>query len=186
MRTHHYLLAAPLAALALPVLPTLHFSNSQDSTGHTISTGSGSHDRNGDIASKQSKRFTLALEENVDYAGNDGPLELVRAHAKFTRSLPTWVANVARNRSDVNSAFHTYLQQIQSKLCALDEYIYFRKKLTKNIDGDDRGTISASPPAAYDAQYVVPVDIGTPPQRVHLNLDTGSGDLLVVTLHPPC
>ena len=39
------------------------------------------------------------------------------------------------------------------------------------------GTAPAYPPLFYDSEYVIPVKIGTPPQTIYLNLDTGSSDL---------
>lgn len=41
----------------------------------------------------------------------------------------------------------------------------------------ETGTAVARPTEGYDSEYVLPVDIGTPPQTIPLNLDTGSADL---------
>ncbi|KAH6606907.1 aspartic proteinase [Trichoderma cornu-damae] len=47
--------------------------------------------------------------------------------------------------------------------------------------GNTTGTAVASPSPGGDAEYVIPVKIGTPPQTVPLNLDTGSSDLWVLS-----
>ena len=42
---------------------------------------------------------------------------------------------------------------------------------------DSTGTVVAYPAPSFDSEYVVPVEMGTPPQTIYLNLDTGSSDL---------
>ncbi|KAK2604728.1 hypothetical protein N8I77_007634 [Diaporthe amygdali] len=42
-----------------------------------------------------------------------------------------------------------------------------------------RQTVSAIPPEGLDYEYVCPVQVGTPPQTLYLNFDTGSSDLWV-------
>ena len=41
----------------------------------------------------------------------------------------------------------------------------------------ETGTAVSRPTEGYDSEYVLQVDIGTPPQTIPLNLDTGSADL---------
>ncbi len=48
---------------------------------------------------------------------------------------------------------------------------------TTGVLGSTGGSVIASPPYGYDYEYVCPVQLGTPPQTVFLDLDTGSGDL---------
>ncbi|OAA63786.1 endothiapepsin precursor [Cordyceps fumosorosea ARSEF 2679] len=45
--------------------------------------------------------------------------------------------------------------------------------------GHESGASAASPSTFTDGQYVIAVDIGTPPRRFHLNLDTASSDAWV-------
>ncbi|KAG9257185.1 aspartic peptidase domain-containing protein [Emericellopsis atlantica] len=106
---------------------------------------------------KANKRFSLGEVPNVDYKGGDAPLELIKAHTKYQSELPPWLRSVVESNPDLSSKFKSYLQM--------------------GGDAGMTGTVSASPPAFYDVQYVVPADIGTPPQRTFLNLDTGSSDL---------
>jgi len=46
------------------------------------------------------------------------------------------------------------------------------------------GTTPAVPPNGFDWEFISPVDIGTPPQTVFLDLDTGSADLSVLSPTP--
>ena len=39
------------------------------------------------------------------------------------------------------------------------------------------GTVPATSPPRYDTEYVIPMQIGTPPETLNVNLDTGSADL---------
>ncbi|TQV90656.1 endothiapepsin precursor [Cordyceps javanica] len=54
-----------------------------------------------------------------------------------------------------------------------------RRRRPEQLGGWQSGSAAASPSAFTDNQYVVEVDIGTPPQRFRLNPDTGSGDVWV-------
>lgn len=39
------------------------------------------------------------------------------------------------------------------------------------------GSVSANPQAGYDVEYLSPISVGSPAQRLNLNFDTGSADL---------
>lgn len=65
---------------------------------------------------------------------------------------------------------------------AITQNPLLKHKFTLLRDGavDQQGTVAARPVRPdYDSEYVIPVQIGNPPQTVPINLDTGSADLWV-------
>ncbi|KAJ3577666.1 hypothetical protein NPX13_g2901 [Xylaria arbuscula] len=52
------------------------------------------------------------------------------------------------------------------------------------ISARTSGSVEAAP-EQYDIQYLTPVDIGTPPQTLHLDFDSGSSDLWVFSSKMP-
>ncbi|EAA29810.3 hypothetical protein GE21DRAFT_4947 [Neurospora crassa] len=58
----------------------------------------------------------------------------------------------------------------------------YREELEKR--GDITATVAAIPPPG-NYEYVSPVEIGTPPQTVWMNIDTGSADFWVVSTDTP-
>ncbi|CRK14316.1 hypothetical protein BN1708_002594, partial [Verticillium longisporum] len=112
--------------------------------------------------------FTLRQVENKDFAGQTGLDELVWAYIKYNAELPAKVREAIVIGKHVNARF---------------------KGLVQRGTTDDKsasfGTVQAFPPRNVDIQYVVPVQIGSPPQTVFLNLDTGSGDLWTFSSETP-
>lgn len=96
MKAAHYLLATPLGTLAAAVPGPIVVNN-------TLIPNV--------ITPKAGKSFSLCEEHNLDYTGGDAPMEMIRAHSKFTKSLSPWVANMIASNPDMNSKFNSYVQQ---------------------------------------------------------------------------
>ncbi|TAQ90352.1 hypothetical protein B7494_g1333 [Chlorociboria aeruginascens] len=62
-----------------------------------------------------------------------------------------------------------------------------QRRANSGRSGPSSGDVPATPfPSSYDREYLISVAIGTPPQLLPLNLDTGSSDLYVpLPLHKP-
>lgn len=58
-------------------------------------------------------------------------------------------------------------------------YKKFGKSISKDKRVPDTGTVGADPENKYDSRYLAEVNIGTPPQKLQLDFDTGSSDLWV-------
>ncbi|AEO66078.1 uncharacterized protein THITE_2113898 [Thermothielavioides terrestris NRRL 8126] len=128
-------------------------------------------------------RFKVSQIHNANFRQHGkGPRALAKVYNKFNIELPSDLADV--------------LQTILTEL-GLGDF------LTEKIPGsgstgggsgnagppfanqtDDQGEVSATP-QLFDVEYLEPVQIGTPPQTLMLNFDTGSSDLWVFSSQTP-
>jgi len=99
--------------------------------------------------------FSVSQVRNEHFSGRNGPLALARAYEKYGVDMP----------SDLRTA----VVRIASEL---------------GLDRRATGSAAAAP-EQYDAEYLTPVSIGTPPQVLNLDFDSGSSDLWVFSAGLP-
>lgn len=101
-------------------------------------------------------------------SSNIGALRLQKTYLKFGAAIPEDLSNaVSRIRNKI-------LSEIQGV------------RLPNLPIKDKRATGSAAAtPEEYDVEYLTPVQIGTPPQTLMLDIDTGSADLWVYSSATP-
>ncbi|KAH7023977.1 aspartic peptidase domain-containing protein [Ilyonectria destructans] len=112
-------------------------------------------------ANPKGKKFKLEQIQNNEYHGLGVPMEMARAFGKYHRTPPAAVQQAVEA-----------MQAPTPKIKAANTSGKF-------------GTAQSIPTKYYDSQYVVPVNLGTPPQSTLLNLDTGSADLWTFTGETP-
>ncbi|KAI9166552.1 hypothetical protein HJFPF1_02661 [Paramyrothecium foliicola] len=115
-----------------------------------------SADKNGPLHPREvsAGSFSLPQVVNTNFQRPDGASAVIRAHAKYADTLPPRLLKAVQINPDLHEKFKMFL----------------------NLANDNTSVPAYTTPW-YDAQYVVPVQIGTPPQTTYLNLDTGSSDL---------
>ncbi|KAG6024624.1 hypothetical protein E4U40_003172 [Claviceps sp. LM458 group G5] len=99
-------------------------------------------------------QFTLTQIRNEGFTGQDGPMAFMRAHMKYAQKLPDPVLEALNSSSELRVKYATFSQ---------------------------RGSVAANPTQDADSEYAVIVQIGSPPQTIPMNLDTGSADFWVLS-----
>jgi len=116
--------------------------------------------------------FTLQLIRNKRYVGRNGLEAMLITYLKYKKPLTPEI-KIAMAINPIMKA-KVGLKLHESKKPAPGE---LARDLTDSAGGTMWGTVKNYPPLFYDSEFVVPVQIGTPPQTIFLNLDTGSADL---------
>ncbi|KAL2199999.1 aspartic peptidase domain-containing protein [Corynascus similis CBS 632.67] len=107
-----------------------------------------------------------------------GPRALAKAYEKYNIELPPTLLEVVQKiLKDLGIDPHTHHKMPGFKLSHNNGAPYTNET-------DDSGEVSAIP-QLYDIEYLAPVEIGTPPQTLMLNFDTGSSDLWVFSSETP-
>ena len=99
----------------------------------------------------ETRTYTIHQVQNENYRGiKNGPLTLARVYQKYHKTIPEPLVRVL-------SAAHT-------------------ARMHKR--GNETGSVSARP-EQWDTEYLTPVRVGTPPQKLNVQIDTGSADFWV-------
>ncbi|KAL7911339.1 aspartic peptidase domain-containing protein [Trichoderma velutinum] len=109
-------------------------------------------------STQEGKTFSISQIYNERYKGSNVPASYIAALAKYSPQIPERIKHVIKVNPDLHRKFGALLNA-----------------------GNETGTAVATPAPGADSEYVLPVKIGTPPQTVPLNLDTGSSDLWVLS-----
>ncbi|KKY32813.1 putative secreted aspartic proteinase precursor [Diaporthe ampelina] len=113
---------------------------------------------------------SLKQVRNVKYSGRSttGPIQRQKAYLKYGAAIP----------DDLSTAVSRIRNKIMSELQGVR---------LPNLPIKDRRTTGSAPatPEEYDVEYLTPVQIGTPPQTLNLDFDTGSSDLWVYSSATP-
>ncbi|PMB70010.1 hypothetical protein BM221_004658 [Beauveria bassiana] len=99
--------------------------------------------------------FSLQQIHNEKFKGVNPTDALLRVYARYAKFIPDQVKAIIEAQPALKARY-------------------------QSLDAEDPSMVFAEAlPAPADSEYVLPVGLGTPPQILPLNLDTGSSDLLL-------
>ncbi|KAK1827393.1 Endothiapepsin [Podospora conica] len=103
-------------------------------------------------------RISLGQVANPDFKRAPLPVAIAKAYRKYNKPIPEGLANALRRHGGSKAM---------------------------SLISNGTGTAQAVPGNDVDVEYLTPVEIGTPPQTMHLDVDTGSSDLWVFSTLTP-
>lgn len=108
-------------------------------------------------------RFSLQQMYNDKFKGVNPTDALLRAYSRYATFVPDHIQALVDKEPSLKATFHALFSD------------------------DPAGSVhaEAAPPSDVDSEYVLPVSLGTPPQILPLNLDTGSSDFWVFSTATP-
>ena len=120
------------------------------------------------------------IHNNMFRQHGKGPRALARVYEKYDIQLPPELVDL------VKKILEDLGIELPAKAASHGASIFSSQGVTTPYtnETDDSGEVSAVP-QLFDVEYLAPVQIGTPPQTLMLNFDTGSSDLWVFSSETP-
>lgn len=119
----------------------------------------------------EGKEFSIGQIKNERWKGPNAPAAYIAALAKYSPTIPDHIKHAIKVNPDLRRKFGGLINAGKPNFFPM-QILRLKREL-----GNLTGTGVATPSPGGDAEYVLPVQIGTPPQTLPLNLDTGSSDL---------